>query len=52
MFIKIKHNIDLDITYFKLHLTIIKFTTLEIWKILDINVIIIIIIIIINFILI
>ena len=26
----LKHKIDLDATYFKLHLTIIKFPTLEI----------------------
>ena len=30
VFIEIKHKIDLDATYFKLHLTIIKFSTLEI----------------------
>ena len=30
VFIEIKHKIDLDATYFKLHLTIIKFPTLEI----------------------
>ena len=28
--LKKKHKIDLDATYFKLHLTIIKFPTLEI----------------------
>ena len=28
--LKKKHKIDLDATYFKLHLTIIKFHTLEI----------------------
>ena len=30
VFIKIKHKIDLDATYFKLHLSIIKCLTLEI----------------------
>ena len=30
VFIEIKHKIDLDTTSFKLHLTIIKFPTLEI----------------------
>ena len=30
VFIEIKHKIDLDATYFKLHLTIIKFPTLEV----------------------
>ena len=29
VFIEIKHKIDLDATYFKLHLTIIKFPTLK-----------------------
>ena len=30
VFIEIKHKIDLDATYLKLHLTIIKFPTVEI----------------------
>ena len=30
VFIKIKHKIDLDATYFKLHVTTLKFPTIEI----------------------
>ena len=30
MFLEIEHKIDLDAPYFKLHLTMIKFPTLEI----------------------
>ena len=30
VFTKIKHKIDLDATYFKLHVTILKFPTIEI----------------------
>ena len=30
VFIEMKYKIDLDATYFKLHLTVIKFPTLEI----------------------